>query len=70
MTERPFDCLGNKLGSKILVFLTDEETINGELVSFDKHQNLQLKNATYNDGEKDHQINNVFVRGDKVKLVS
>jgi small nuclear ribonucleoprotein (snRNP)-like protein len=69
--SRPFDTLSDATGSTVLVELKNGTQYTGELVSFDKHINNVLRDATErDDGEVTRDLGTVFIRGDNVNFIA
>lgn len=64
--ERPFDLLGKCEGERVRVRLKNRSVLTADLVSFDKHINLALKDVEFPKNEHTTGIKELFLRGDRV----
>ena len=69
--ERPLDALNQARNKRVIVDLKNRKQIAGVLKAFDIHINCVLEDAEEREeGEMKRKLNNVFIRGDMIVLIS
>ena len=69
--ERPLDALNNARNKRVIIELKNKKQITGILKAFDIHINIVLEDAEEIEEEKTvRKLNNVFIRGDMIVIVS
>ncbi len=69
--QRPLDTLNEAIGSTVLIRLKGGRDLRGELVSYDTHVNLVLKDAEeIQSDEASKRYGKMVIRGDNVVFIS
>ena len=68
---RPLDALNKSRDKRIIVELKNNKQYIGKLKSFDIHINIVLEDAEERvNGEVARKLNDVFIRGDTITIIS
>ena len=67
--ENPLDFVRQSIGSRLSLRLRNKDQITGELVAYDDHLNMMVKDATLKRGEKKEEKNLIYLRGDMITIV-
>ena len=62
--------LQQNVGTRLLVRLKNDITVQGSLKNFDQHMNLTLKDGHVESMENSEQFNDMLVRGSEILIVS
>lgn len=68
--KRPLDALNEAKGKRVIVELKNDNKIVGELLAFDIHLNLVLKDGEERSDSERVKLGQVLVRGDSIRLIS
>lgn len=67
--ENPLDFVRQSIGSRLTVKLRNNARIKGELVAYDDHLNMMIKDATLKRKDKNEEKNLIYLRGDMITMV-
>ena len=67
--ENPLDFVRQCIGARLTVRLRNRATLRGELVGYDDHLNMMVKDATLRRGDRAEEKQLVYLRGDMIAMV-
>ena len=67
--DAPLDFVRKSIGSVILVRLRNKVNIRGELVAYDDHLNMMIKDASLKRENSTEEKHLIYLRGDMILLV-
>lgn len=67
--EAPLDFVRKSIGEKVLIRLRNKVNIRGELVAYDDHLNMMIKDASLKRESNTEEKHLIYLRGDMILLV-